>query len=183
MPTVRLPSHEDALAGARAQYALLADAVASLPEEAFATPTRLPGWTVGDLVAHVTAGDEPALPFGDPLVARCVDGVVHGLDLRAATGVPETQDPTALRVTVRALAALLATNAPGRAVEVRVPGHLAVQCVAGPRHTRGTPGSVVEADPVTFVELASGRLPWGPMPGLHASGEHSDLSPYLPVIA
>ena len=55
---------------------------------------------------------------------------------------------------------LLAADAPGRAVEVRVPPYAAVQCVEGPRHTRGTPPNVVEMDPVTWVLLATGRLSW-----------------------
>ncbi|WP_019806646.1 sterol carrier family protein, partial [Saccharomonospora halophila] len=50
--------------------------------------------------------------------------------------------------------------APGRSVEVRVPPYAAVQCVAGPRHTRGTPPNVVETDPRTWLELATGRLEW-----------------------
>ena len=36
----------------------------------------------------------------------------------------------------------------------------AVQAVAGPRHTRGTPPNVVETDPLTWVRLATGRLGW-----------------------
>ena len=55
---------------------------------------------------------------------------------------------------------VLAADAPGRAVEVRVPPYAAVQCVEGPRHTRGTPPNVVEMDPVTWVLLAAGLLAW-----------------------
>jgi hypothetical protein len=69
-------------------------------------------------------------------------------------------------------------------VEVRVPPYGAVQCVAGPRHTRGTPANVVETDPVTWVELASGRLAWADALAqgrVHASGSRTDLSPYLPL--
>ncbi|WP_258040433.1 sterol carrier family protein, partial [Streptomyces sp. SM9] len=39
----------------------------------------------------------------------------------------------------------------------RVPPYAVVQCVAGPRHTRGTPPNVVETDPLTWVRLAAGR--------------------------
>ncbi|MBH0780618.1 sterol carrier family protein [Nocardia bovistercoris] len=60
----------------------------------------------------------------------------------------------AVRGTVRALAA----SAPGHSVEVRVPPFVAVQCVAGPRHTRGTPPNVVETDPRTWLLLATGLL-------------------------
>ena len=59
---------------------------------------------------------------------------------------------TAVRLTARALAAL----APGASVEVRVPPLVAVQCISGPRHTRGTPPNVVETDPRTWLLLATG---------------------------
>ncbi|MDQ1710596.1 MAG: hypothetical protein QOE45_46 [Frankiaceae bacterium] len=126
-----------------------------------------------------------AVALGDFLATRCVEGVVHGLDLRAATGVPETPDAGALKVVVRAFAALLESTAPGRSVEVRIPGHVAVQCVTGPRHTRGTPPNVVETDAVTFVELAAGRLAWAEAMAtgaVRASGERADLGAYLPLI-
>jgi hypothetical protein len=61
---------------------------------------------------------------------------------------------TAVRLTARTLAAL----APGASVEVRIPPFAAVQCVAGPRHTRGTPPNVVETDPRTWLLLATGML-------------------------
>ncbi|HVF06598.1 MAG TPA: sterol carrier family protein [Frankiaceae bacterium] len=121
-----------------------------------------------------------AVPLGDFLVTRCVEGVVHGLDLGGV--VP---DPVALKVVVRTFATLLAHVAPGRSVEVRVPGHVAVQCVAGPRHTRGTPPNVVEADPVAFVELCAGRLAWTDAVRtgrVTASGERADLAPLLPLV-
>ena len=61
---------------------------------------------------------------------------------------------TAVRLTTRTLAAL----APGASVEVRIPPFAAVQCISGPRHTRGTPPNVVEADPRTWLLLATGLL-------------------------
>ena len=61
---------------------------------------------------------------------------------------------TAVRLTARTLAAL----APGASVEVRIPPFAAVQCVSGPRHTRGTPPNVVETDPRTWLLLATGQL-------------------------
>src|SRR5271163_2066554 len=61
---------------------------------------------------------------------------------------------TAVRLTARTLAAL----APGASVEVRIPPFAAVQCISGPRHTRGTPPNVVEADPRTWLLLATGLL-------------------------
>lgn len=78
----------------------------------------------------------------------------------------------------------LAARMPGRAVEVRVPPFGAVQCGTGPRHTRGTPGSVVETDPLTWLLLAIGRLSWAEALAagrVSASGRHSDLSTALPL--
>jgi Bacterial SCP ortholog len=99
-----------------------------------------------------------------------------------AAGVePARQD---LATAVRATLKLLAATAPGHSVEVRVPPWGAVQCVAGPRHTRGTPKAVVETDPVTWVQLATGRLELAAATAsgqVRASGERSDLATYLPV--
>ncbi len=94
---------------------------------------------------------------------------------------PERPD---VRTATRFLLEELAARAPGRSVEVRVPPYAAVQCVAGPRHTRGTPPSVVETDPVTWVRLSTGRLPWREATAdgtVRASGERSDLSSLLPL--
>jgi hypothetical protein len=90
-----------------------------------------------------------------------------------------------LRTAVRYLLDLLAARAPGRAIEVRVPPYAAVQCGEGPRHTRGTPPNVVEADPVTWIRLATGRLTWAEASGsgqVAASGVRADLSAFLPVV-
>ena len=59
---------------------------------------------------------------------------------------------TAVRLTVRTLAAV----APGASVEVRIPPFAAVQCISGPRHTRGTPPNVAETDPRTWLLLVAG---------------------------
>jgi hypothetical protein len=74
--------------------------------------------------------------------------------------------------------------APGATVEVRVPPFAAVQCVAGPRHTRGTPPNVVETDPRTWLALATARISWPQALAdghLHASGPRTDLSSHLPL--
>jgi hypothetical protein len=60
----------------------------------------------------------------------------------------------AVRLTARTLAAV----APGSSVEVRVPPFVAVQCISGSVHRRGNPPNVVEADPRTWLLLASGLL-------------------------
>ncbi|SNS39038.1 sterol carrier family protein [Rhodococcoides kyotonense] len=62
----------------------------------------------------------------------------------------------ALADAVRTTARTLAQIAPGSSVEVRVPPFVAVQCITGPRHTRGTPPNVVETDPRTWLEVATG---------------------------
>lgn len=87
----------------------------------------------------------------------------------------------AVRLSLRTLA----TDAPGRSVEVRVPPFAAVQCVDGPRHTRGNPPNVVETDPRTWLELATGRLSWADaLEGgrVSASGTRADLARWLPIV-
>ncbi|MGV0790216.1 sterol carrier family protein [Mycolicibacterium sp. XJ1819] len=59
---------------------------------------------------------------------------------------------------VRLAARTLAAVAPGASVEVRVPPFVAVQCIAGPPHRRGTPPNVVETDPRTWLLLVTGLL-------------------------
>jgi hypothetical protein len=79
----------------------------------------------------------------------------------------------------------LATRAPGRSVEVRVPPFAAVQCIEGPRHTRGTPTNVIETDPQTWLALATGRTTWAAAVGsgaVRASGTRADLTAYLPLV-
>jgi uncharacterized SCP-like protein len=112
------------------------------------------------------------------LGAACVDWAGRALD---AGLMPERETLRAATIhTLRTLERL----APGRAVEVRVPPFGAVQCVAGQRHTRGTPPNVVETDAPTWLRLATGRQSWAEAiaAGLvMASGQRSDLSPYLPL--
>ena len=62
---------------------------------------------------------------------------------------------SALRSAARFLLQTLSTTSPGRSVEIRVVPVAAVQAVAGPRHTRGTPPNVVETDPLTWFRLAT----------------------------
>ncbi|MEO9237112.1 MAG: sterol carrier family protein, partial [Jatrophihabitantaceae bacterium] len=87
----------------------------------------------------------------DCLITRVIEITVHSDDLSRSlpelAPVPLARD--ALAVAVRSLTGMLAANHPGRSVEVRVPPHAAVQCIAGPRHTRGTPPNVIETEPLT----------------------------------
>jgi hypothetical protein len=63
---------------------------------------------------------------------------------------------SALADAVRLTARTLAATAPGASVELRIPPFVAVQCISGPRHTRGNPPNVVETDPRTWLLLATG---------------------------
>ncbi|WP_024441889.1 sterol carrier family protein [Mycobacterium sp. UM_WGJ] len=67
-------------------------------------------------------------------------------------------DRAELAAAVRLTARTLAELAPGASVEVRIPPFVAVQCISGPRHTRGTPPNVVETDPRSWLLLAAGLL-------------------------
>jgi len=95
------------------------------------------------------------------------------------------QPPRAvLGAAVRTSARWLAQQVPGRSVELRVPPHVAVQLVPGPRHTRGTPPNVVETDAATWLRLATGELAWDAAVAggrVTASGSRADLSHHLPL--
>ncbi|WP_328711731.1 sterol carrier family protein [Nocardia salmonicida] len=89
----------------------------------------------------------------------------------------------AVKGTVRALAG----SAPGHSVEVRVPPFVAVQCIEGPRHTRGNPPNVVETDPRTWLLLATGLLTFeaaAESGALTASGTRAgEIAGWLPIVA
>ena len=98
----------------------------------------------------------------------------------AGTEAPVADRRTAVRFTLEELAEV----APGNAVEVRVPPDGAVQAVAGPRHTRGTPPNVVETDAATWVALATGAEQWADAAAqgrILASGTRADISALLPL--
>lgn len=97
-----------------------------------------------------------------------------------AAAVDRQTEATAVRYCLEELAA----RHPGNAVEVRVPPFGVAQCIPGPRHTRGTPPTVVEARPQAWLELATGRLGFTAALAAHAveaSGVRSDLSGFLPL--
>lgn len=260
-----LPAYDAVAAAVGAQWSALDNAIALLPAESFSLPTRLEGWRVAELVAHLAHGvgvvrtyvaaDAPsraevdvaqwaastrgvaagvderarglaeearpaelrammhdavvdttdalaaiaspqsrviaarlgAMSLRDFLATRCVESTVHALDLAAVTGGEPVLEPAATGVATRVMATALASAAPGRSVELRIPGPsgVAVQCVEGPSHTRGTPPNVVETDAATFLELATGRVGWRDAVDagrVTASGSRADLSAYLPVL-
>jgi hypothetical protein len=99
---------------------------------------------------------------------------------------PENAPVAARRTAVRFTLEELADVAPGNSVEVRVPPDGAVQAVEGPRHTRGTPPNVVETDPATWLQLASGVVSWSDALAagrVRASGARADLADLLPLQA
>ncbi|WP_405585074.1 sterol carrier family protein [Streptomyces sp. NBC_01092] len=243
-----------------AQFGHVRQAVGTLTDEQLALPTRLEGWTVRDLAAHVTmavatvgrnldrdapakaeltllqwpfataaragdiagrtrdlaaanpdldalyAGTEErlarnladapgdrllaartgAMTLADYLVTRTVELVVHTDDLNdAVPALDIPYDRQALAACTRLLADALAAKAPGGSTEVRIPPYAVVQCVEGPRHTRGTPPNVVETDPLTWIRLATGRLAWADALAeakVSASGERADLGGLLPLM-
>ncbi|MCT9079687.1 maleylpyruvate isomerase family mycothiol-dependent enzyme [Streptomyces fulvoviolaceus] len=244
-----------------AQFGNVRQAVRALTDEQLALPTRLEGWTVRDLAAHISMAvetvsrnldrDEPpkpeltlldwpfatasragdiadgtrdlaaanpdldalyarteerltqklaqapgdrvlaartgAMTLADYLVTRTVELVVHTDDLNAAVpGLDIPYDRQALAACTRLLADALAAKAPGGSTEVRIPPYAVVQCVEGPRHTRGTPPNVVETDPLTWIRLATGRVAWQDAveeAKVSASGERADLGGLLPLMA
>ena len=162
--------------------------------DAVERPSR--GETAGELLTELRALPDPDVAGLNPgtvlrgpiraddwLATRVVELVGHSDDLSRSLpsqpSVPLVR--AALAVATRLLAEILAARAPGRSVELRVPPFVAVQAVAGPRHTRGTPPNVVETDPLTWIRLATGRLAWADAP-VRASGQRADLSGYLPLV-
>ena len=68
-----------------------------------------------------------------------------------------------------------------------MPPFVAVQCVEGPRHTRGTPPNVVEMKPETWLRLATGLASFAEeleRGTIDASGSRAaEIAAGLPVIA
>lgn len=97
-----------------------------------------------------------------------------------------TPDRTVLAEAVRLTARTLAAQAPGSSVEVRVPPFVAVQCISGPRHTRGNPPNVVETDPRTWLLLATGLATFAEAAAdgrLQSSGSRAgEIADWLPLL-
>ena len=80
---------------------------------------------------------------------------------------------------VKTILAKISKIAPGHAVELRIPPYSAIQCVEGPKHTRGTPPNVVEMSAEVLFDIAGGKINWPDAISdgrISASGERSDLS-------
>jgi hypothetical protein len=123
--------------------------------------------------AEITPSAGSAGTIGE-LIALVAEGLRSGV----------SPDRMGLKLSVRTLADQLAADHPGRSVEVRIPPFVAVQCIPGPRHTRGTPPNVVETDAATFIALACGFVEWETAVRdgrVRASGERADLRAFLPL--
>ncbi len=101
----------------------------------------------------------------------------------------ETVDPPVradLAAAVRLTARALEQAAPGSSVEVRVPPFVAVQCIEGPRHTRGTPPNVVETGPRTWLRLVTGLVDFADAAAagsLDASGSRAaEIAHWMPLL-
>jgi hypothetical protein len=80
---------------------------------------------------------------------------------------------------VKTILAKISKIAPGHAVELRIPPYSAIQCVEGPKHTRGTPPNVVEMSATVLFDIVGGKINWSDAISdgrISASGERSDLS-------
>jgi len=98
---------------------------------------------------------------------------------------PSAAPPATVARAVRFTLEELASRAPGRTLEVRVPPYGAVQCVEGPRHSRGTPPNVIETDARTWLDLVTGQAHWADaLAGgtVHASGQRATLAGLLPLV-
>ena len=87
---------------------------------------------------------------------------------------------------VKEILAKISKLAPGHAVELRIPPYSAIQCIEGPKHTRGTPPNVVEMSAEVLFDITAGKITWQEAISdgrISASGERSDLSPLFQQLA
>jgi hypothetical protein len=124
------------------------------------------------------------MPASAPIPAEELRAAVD--PVRAWLAGEAEQPPRAVvGAAVKTTARWLAQQVPGRSVELRVPPHVAVQLVEGPRHTRGTPPNVIETDAATWLRLATGATSWTDAVAggaVSASGNRADLAEHLPLI-
>jgi hypothetical protein len=87
---------------------------------------------------------------------------------------------------VKTILAKISKIAPGHAVELRIPPYSAIQCVEGPKHTRGTPPNVVEMSAEVLFEISTGKITWSDAISdgrISASGERSNISDLFQQLA
>lgn len=125
----------------------------------------------------------PARKPIDPVAARAAVVAVTPWLRDTTLPTPARAD---LAAAVRLTARTLEDIAPGNSVEVRVPPFVAVQCIAGPRHTRGTPPNVVETDPRSWLLLVIGDAAFDDLVdsgAVSASGSRAaEVAGWLPLI-
>ena len=89
-----------------------------------------------------------------------------------------SKDPQITSI-VKEVLDLIKSISPGKSVELRVPPHGAIQCVAGSNHRRGTPPNTVEMSGQSLIRLISEPALWSSLcesGEVRASGLLSDLS-------
>ncbi|MEY4397853.1 MAG: hypothetical protein RLZ53_429 [Actinomycetota bacterium] len=113
--------------------------------------------------------------------------VSDGIDAVRAVLADSTKrvnsDPQ-FQMAVRYLAEELSVLRPGGSVELRVPPLVAVQCIAGLEHRRGTPPNVIELSPLDWFALAVGEVTWDSLYGqgkISASGTRAEIEDALPI--
>ena len=126
----------------------------------------------------------PSRGSADPQALRAAVVNLEGWLLDDTTTEPGRTDiADAVRLSARALAALT----PGSSVEVRIPPFVAVQCISGPKHTRGTPPNVVETDPRTWLLMVTGLKGFDEAVAdglLRLSGARAtEISPWFPLVS
>lgn len=112
--------------------------------------------------------------------------ISEDLGLAAVKSCLDNPTPHAesLAIAVRFLLDQFALRLPGNSVEIRIPPIAAIQCLEGPKHSRGTPPNVVEMAPETWLKLATGITNWEQalqMNQISTSGARADLSSFLPI--
>ena len=86
-------------------------------------------------------------------------------------------DPV-LKLQVGEILTIVQEIAPGKSVELRIPNYIAIQCVSGSVHRRGTPSNVVEMSARTLINLAENPYKWEELCSIgmiSASGTNSNL--------
>lgn len=140
-----------------------------------------------DFVTRPKSVDPAQMRAAVLAVADWLTGADNDARTGDAAGAPvdapgRAEIAAAVRQSVRTLAQL----APGSSVEVRVPPFVAVQCIEGPRHTRGTPPNVVETTPRTWLQLAAGLISFDDAVAdgrVSASGSRaSEVAGLLPLV-
>lgn len=107
-----------------------------------------------------------------------------GLAAVRAVSAGETSRPQ-IAMAVRFLLEELTELAPGGTVEVRVPPFGATQCIAGTRHTRGTPPNVIEMSAEVWISIATGARTWHEAlqsGDISASGQRAEIAALLPIV-